>query len=158
MRWTDPSKGAEQLCGTLLKGRLWWASPTCVQGVTNFVYGPAQRPWWYQIDLARGSVEGMQLRCPLIDGVTFHNGALLAFSRQKVIEVNPSNGAPLSELAIPASLTHRDGRFFVDRQGAWHAISHDGQRPTLDTLPPFKIVNDPVTFVWEAAVLKVHWL
>ena len=156
MRWTETGRGGEQLSEQIPKGKLWWASPTCFQGHTCFVYGTAQKPVLFRVDLSSGRVEQIPLQTDSISGVIYHNGALFGFSRnsKSVSEVNTETGAVVSELAIPNSLRRVGGRFFVDSFNKWYALSHDGQSATIDALPDFKKSNPSIICVWEASGIE----
>lgn len=152
MRWTEPNKGGQQLSERIAKGKLWWAAPTCSQGITSFVVGSAQKPSWYHVDLIRGEVASTPLDCGAISGATYHNSVLFCFSRLQNIawEVSPETGKVVRELEIPATLRRSAGRFFIDHFGKWHALSHNGHRGTLVELTQFELTNRTIAAIWDA--------
>ncbi len=152
MRWTETGKGGQQLSDQIPKGKLWWAAPTCTQGITTFVFGTAQKLWWYHVDLTRGEVESTPIECGTISGATYHNSVLFCFSMHDnvVWELNPGTGNVVGELEIPTTLRRRTGRFFVDSRGKWHALSHNGHRGTIDELKQFELTNGTIASIWDA--------
>lgn len=152
MRWTETSKGGQQLSDQFPKGKLWWAAPTCTQGITNFVFGTAQKLYWYHVDLTRGEVASTQIDCGTISGATYHNNVLFCFSMHQNIvwELNPESGKVVRELEIPTILRRSTGRFFVDSWGKWHALSHNGHRGTIEELTQFELTNGTISGVWDA--------
>lgn len=150
LKWTDSRRGAEQITDRLPKGQLWWVSPDCAQGRSSFVYGPSQSPTLYHLDLAHGDLQAIHLRCAVTTGVVCHNGAYFCLQASKLTEFNPQTGEAGQELAIPPILRRIGGRYFQDRvTNAWHALSHDGHAATIDPLPSFDTINDPIVYVWD---------
>ncbi|MCO6046614.1 hypothetical protein NG895_22170 [Aeoliella sp. ICT_H6.2] len=151
LRWTEPKKGGEQLNDRMPKGKLWWASPDCIQGSTKFVFGSSQKLVFYDLDLPNRELRGTPIQCPVAMGVTFHNGVLFCLQPFGVTEINPITGMAGRQLTTPSSLTWVGGRYFVDgKRQAWMALSHDGHSATLDPLPHFGTLRDEVIHVWDA--------
>ena len=150
LRWTDPKKGGEQLALDLPKGKLWWASPSCVQGVTQFVYGSANSPCFFRVDIPRKDVQRIWLDCAPIRGVAFHNDALFCVSEGQISEMDLDSGKAVQSLSLPRSLKCRGGRFFRHTNGDWYALSHTGHKSVVEPLPGMTSRSDPVIHMWEA--------
>lgn len=149
VRWTERGKGPQQLLDGLPKGKLWWASPKCQQGQTEFVYGTPNHLQLVRVDLARATVDRTELECEQAIGMTYHNGALMCLTKDKVCVMDAS-GKLAAKLAIPSSLVWKGGRFFCDYQNAWHALSYDGSTATIDALPEFDTRGECIVSIWDS--------
>ncbi|MEN1678430.1 MAG: hypothetical protein AAGJ46_02480 [Planctomycetota bacterium] len=151
LRWTDPKRGALQLTDRLPKGRLFWASTEVAHGTTSFVYGSPHSLVLYRVNIPRRDVEAVQLLCGECTAVAFHGGVLLGINRSSVASIDPHTGEVGQRLAIERDLRWSGGRYFRTPWGQdWRALSFDGVAPTLEPLPKFGSLADPVAHVWEA--------
>lgn len=150
MRRTELQKGGEQLAVDLPKGKLWWASPTCFQGVTQFVYGSSQSPCWYEVDVVNRRIDKTPLQCESIKGAVFHNDALFCIHADKLSEMDIVTGERTNEVSLPRALKWMGGRCFNDGFGNWHGLAHSGQGATVEEWPGMTNRDDPVVHMWEA--------
>ena len=151
LHWTNPRKGAQQLCDHLPKGKLWWASPECIEGVTRFVYGTSQKLVHYRLDITCGHIDSTPLKCNAASEVISHNGVLFCLQGSGVTEVNSQTGVAVAVLAMPSDLRFRGGRYFQKNSAnEWYALSHDGHSASIELMPLFATLQDPVVYVWDA--------
>ncbi|QDU58345.1 hypothetical protein [Aeoliella mucimassa] len=152
LQWTNRSRGPRQLTDRLPKGKLWWSSPDIsLSGRTHFIYGTSQKPIYYELDIPHGDLQGIALQCSDSSGFTMHNGVLFSIRSHYITGLNVATGEPTHHLMLPSDIRWIGGLFFVNtRTNAWLALSFNGTSLSVEPLPAFGVVNDPVVFVWEA--------
>ncbi|QDU88431.1 hypothetical protein Pla175_18090 [Pirellulimonas nuda] len=154
LRWTEPTKGADELADNLGKGKLWWGAAECVQGKTSFIYGLQERPRFYRLDIAQRTLRASGLQCAKMQGVAYHNGMLFCVGRGVLGLLHPETGELVREVAVPRGLRWKSGRFFIDGPKQWHALSSNGENATLDPLPHSGSSEDPWVHIWDGVGME----